>query len=157
MHANGALIQRFYEAFQRLDAESMAQCYAPTAVFSDAVFPHLVGPQIGAMWKMLVGRSKGISVAFRDVHATESGASAHWTAHYEFGAQRRKVVNEVNARFRIQDGLIVEHRDHFGFWKWSRQALGPVGFVLGWTPFIRNRVRSQAASLLSDFTQKSVR
>jgi len=35
---NAALIQRFYEAFQRSDAEAMAACYAPDVQFSDPVF-----------------------------------------------------------------------------------------------------------------------
>lgn len=33
-----ALITRFYQAFQRLDAQAMADCYTTDVVFSDQVF-----------------------------------------------------------------------------------------------------------------------
>ena len=51
------------------------------------------------------------------------------------------MVNDVRATFRIEDGLIVDHVDGFSFWKWSRQALGTKGLLLGWTPFLRAQGR----------------
>ena len=36
--ANAATITKFYEAFARLDADTMAQCYAPDVTFDDEVF-----------------------------------------------------------------------------------------------------------------------
>jgi hypothetical protein len=30
-----------------------------------------------------------------------------------------------------KEGLIIEHRDHFELWRWSRQALGLKGLLLG--------------------------
>ena len=41
--ANSALITRFYQAFQRLDAEAMVACYSPDVVFSDPAFGTLRG------------------------------------------------------------------------------------------------------------------
>ena len=54
---NAALIQRFYEAFQRSDAEAMAACYAPDVEFSDPVFGVLRGREAGDMWRMLISRA----------------------------------------------------------------------------------------------------
>ena len=51
----------------------------------------------------------------------------------------------------ISEGLIQEHRDSFDLWAWSRQALGPSGVVLGWTPFLQGRVRSQAMAGLRKY------
>ena len=39
-HANAELIQRFYSAFQKLDAETMAGCYAAVS------YTHLTLPTI---------------------------------------------------------------------------------------------------------------
>ena len=50
--ANLALIERFYEAFDRGDGEAMEACYAPAIEFSDPVFPDLKGGQAGAMWRL---------------------------------------------------------------------------------------------------------
>ncbi|MGH6638900.1 MAG: hypothetical protein ACREBY_09910, partial [Polaromonas sp.] len=55
-------------------------------------------------------------------------------------------VFEFNAQ-----GLISRHRDRFDFWAWSRQALGTPGVLLGWTPFLRRKVRAQAAENLQKY------
>ena len=47
----------------------------------------------------------------------------------------------MHATFKIADGLIVDHVDRFSFWKWSRQAIGTKGLLLGWTPFLRAQGR----------------
>ena len=51
-------------------------------------------------------------------------------------------------------GQIVRHKDRFDFWRWSRQALGAPGVLLGWTPVIRNKVRGQAAANLRKFLER---
>jgi hypothetical protein len=57
----------------------------------------------------------------------------------------------VRARFRFKDGLIAEHDDDFSFHTWARQALGPTGLLLGWTPIVKNKVNSQARGGLEEF------
>jgi ketosteroid isomerase-like protein len=154
VHTNAHLIERFYTAFQSRDGDAMAACYAPDVKFSDEVFPDLRGPRAGAMWRMLCGRAKDLSVEFRDVQANDTVGSAHWDARYTFGATGRKVVNRIDATFRFRDGLISEHRDAFDFYAWARQALGPAGLLLGWTPMIKAKVRKTAAQGLDAFMSK---
>ncbi len=48
-NANQALIERFYDAFNRRDGDAMAGCYAPDARFHDPVFQELRGTEPGAM------------------------------------------------------------------------------------------------------------
>jgi hypothetical protein len=43
----------------------------------------------------------------------------------------------------------VTHVDRFVFWRWARQALGPVGLLLGWAPVLRARVQRGAAASLA--------
>lgn len=145
------LIERFYGAFARGDGDAMAACYAPDARFGDPVFPDLRGDRPGAMWRMLTSGPADVRVELLEHSADGDRGTAHWRAHYAFGPKRRPVVNDVRAEFTFRDGLIAEHRDHFGFWRWSRQALGPVGLLLGWTPFVRNGVRAKAAARLARF------
>ncbi len=149
--ANSALINRFYQAFQRLDAEAMVACYSPDIVFSDPAFGILRGKDAGDMWRMLTSRAKDFSLTFDSVRADERGGSAHWVATYLFSQTGRVVVNDIRATFVIRDGLIVEHHDVFDFWRWSRQALGTPGLLLGWTPFLRNKVGQQALKGLRAF------
>lgn len=148
--ANRELIERFYRAFQQRDGAAMAACYRADATFQDPVF-ELNGARIGAMWKMLCSRGADLRVEFADIAADDSSASADWQAWYTFSGTGRHVHNIIRARFRLVDATIAEHVDEFDFWRWSRQALGPLGLLLGWTPLVRGKVRSQAAQALDRF------
>ncbi|WP_087733471.1 nuclear transport factor 2 family protein [Paraburkholderia piptadeniae] len=143
-HPNAALIERFYEAFQRLDVDAMAACYASDVTFGDPVFGELHGAEVSDMWRMLVSRAQELTLAFSHVAADDAGGSAHWVASYVFSQTGRTVVNPVDARFVFRDGLIVEHRDRFDLWRWASQALGAKGALFGWTPFAQNAIRAQA-------------
>jgi ketosteroid isomerase-like protein len=149
-HPNHDLIERFYDAFTRLDGDAMAACYAPDAHFSDPVFTDLRGEEPGAMWRMLTGRAQDLEVRLAEHEAGDERGSAHWLADYTFRTGR-KVHNDVRAEFRFRDGLIAEHRDSFSFYAWSRQALGPPGTLLGWTPVLRGKVQKEARAGLDEF------
>ena len=144
MHPNAALITRFYEAFQRRDAKAMAACYHPDVVFEDPAFGELTGDDARTMWALLCARAKDLDISFRDVAADDIKGHAHWEARYTFSQTGRKVHNKIDAEFGFRDGLIVDHRDGFSFWDWSRQALGAPGLLLGWSPILKARVRSNA-------------
>jgi ketosteroid isomerase-like protein len=148
---NRALIRRFYDAFDAGDGEAMAACYAPDARFSDPAFGELHGEEIGGMWLMLTSRATDLDVELAESDAGEETGSARWIARYTFVRTGRPVVNDVRARFRFADGLIAEHDDEFDFHAWSRQALGAPGLLLGWTPLLRNKVRSTARADLERF------
>jgi ketosteroid isomerase-like protein len=147
---NDALIERFYAAFARLDGDTMASCYAPDAHFSDPVFKDLRGIEPGAMWRMLTGRAEDLEVRLAEHEAVDDSGSAHWLADYTFRTGR-KVHNDIRAEFRFADGLIAEHRDSFSFYAWARQALGPAGLALGWTPILRGKVQREARAGLDEF------
>jgi len=146
------LIERFYRAFDEGDGATMAACYAPDVRFSDPVFPDLRGAQAGAMWQMLTAGPGDLSIELLEHEAGETQGSAHWQARYTFTETGRPVLNDIHASFRFEDGLIVEHHDEFSFHRWARQALGPVGLALGWTPLVRSAVRRKAAARLAEFT-----
>jgi len=121
---NQQLIERFYQAFDDGDGDTMAACYAPDVHFSDPVFPDLRGDRAGAMWRMLTGTPGELRIELLEHEAGETEGSAHWRAHYTFTETGRPVVNDIQARFGFENGLIAEHRDEFSFHHWSRQALG---------------------------------
>ncbi len=154
MHPNAQLIHNFYSAFQKRDAETMAACYAPDVSFSDPVFPNLQGQEAGDMWRMLLSRSVDLDLVFDGVEADEQQGKAHWVATYTFSQTGRKVVNDIHARFVFRNGKIVRHTDQFDLWKWSRQALGAKGALLGWSPLVKNAIRKQAAKGLALYRQK---
>lgn len=148
-----AAIAALYDAFARLDGEAMQAAYAENARFDDPVFSLSGRSEIGGMWRMLTENAKaqGVDVWKLDYDVRDD-THAHWEAHYRFSKTRRKVHNVIEARFVFDaHDMIVEHIDTFDFWRWSRQALGPMGLFLGWMPSMREGVRKQARANLDRF------
>lgn len=160
MTENERLIEKFYTAFKQLDYKTMQDCYADDAVFSDPAFGTLNGNEVRVMWEMLCKQAKDFSLNFSNIKALdEEYNTCNWTATYNFSKTGRKVVNNITAHIRIQNGKITEHTDNFDLWKWSRQALGVPGLLLGWTPMIQNKIRFNARMSLQRFmnsTSKTV-
>ena len=151
MHANEATVRRLYDALGRKDGATMAACYAPDATFEDPAFGKLEGPQVGGMWRMLTANAKDLAVELRYVQADDNAATATWVATYTFSRTGRRVRNVGKAHLEMRDGLILSHVDAFPFWRWSRQALGAPGWLLGWTPMLRSKVRGNARHQLERF------
>jgi len=148
------LITKFYTAFAGLDAETMATCYHPEAVFNDEAFVNLRGKEPAQMWKMLIEQSKGeLKISFSNVQASSEKGSADWVATYKFSVTGRKVINHIHAEFEFKDGLIYRHTDRFDLHKWARQAMGLKGWLLGGFGFFRKKVRQNARKALDRFIE----
>lgn len=155
MSTEKELIQAFYSAFQKRDYQTMAQCYHPDATFRDEAF-QLKGSDIGAMWHMLCERGTDLEVTF-SVSEVDGKVAAHWEASYTFSQSGRKVHNIVDAEFEFKDSKIIQHIDHFNFWRWSRQALGAPGLLLGWSSMLQNKVGVMANKSLQSFIRKGTK
>jgi ketosteroid isomerase-like protein len=153
MSTHAQLIERFYAAFAQRDWAGMAACYHPDVHFTDEVFD-LRGTDAGMMWRMLCTNGRDLTIATSGIAADEARGRAHWEARYTFSATGRKVLNRIDAAFEFRDGLIVRHVDRFDFWRWSRQALGLPGWLLGWSGVLRAKVQARAAKGLADFKAK---
>ena len=129
----------------------MQNCYAEDAVFSDCVFQNLNSSQVKSMWEMFCKNGKDLRIEFRNILADDKTGSAEWIAHYTFSATGRKVVNRIKANFRFDHGKFSEHSDEFNFYNWARQSLGTPGLLLGWSSYLRNKVRRKAMNSLAAF------
>jgi len=148
--ANRETIERFYEAFGQCNGAAMTACYAPDAHFRDPAFGDLDGADIGAMWRMLTSRATDLEIELHEHEADEISGSAHWIARYTFSTGR-PVVNDIQAKFRFADGLIVDHVDDFDFRRWAKQALGPSGHLVAVLPPLRRKARAKALDQLEAF------
>lgn len=151
MNGNEQLIEKFYTSFQQKNWKGMQECYTDSVTFSDPVFQHLKGKEVFAMWHMLVSAGKDLTIVFKDIKANDVAGSCGWDANYSFSRTGRKVHNIIRAEFKFTNGKIMEHRDSFDLWRWSRMALGPAGLLLGWSPIIHNKIRGIATSSLRKF------
>ncbi len=149
------LIRNFYAALARRDHQFMSGCYTTSASFTDPVFGTLEGGRIGAMWRMLCERAADLTLTADHIEATDSSGSAHWEARYTFSATGLPVHNVIEASFSFESGKIRRHIDRFSLYRWSRQALGLKGMLLGWSPPVQGAIRAQAARGLEHFIQKN--
>ena len=153
MSSDEQLVERFYQAFASRDAGAMSTCYHPEVHFQDEVFD-LKGGEASGMWRMLCANGKDLRIQHSNIRTEGEVVCAHWEAHYTFSANGRRVHNVIEAKFRFADGKIIEHIDQFNFYKWSKQALGATGLLLGWTPFLRAKVQARALGQLKSFLSK---
>jgi ketosteroid isomerase-like protein len=152
---NEQLIRHFYESFAAGNVEAMVECYHDEIEFSDPAFGKLKGADAKNMWRMLAERAKGdIKIEFKNITADAAKGSADWTADYLFSKTGRRVFNEIHAEFEFKDGKIFHHTDTFDIWKWSKQALGLSGRLLGWSRLLQNKIRQNALEALREYSQK---
>jgi ketosteroid isomerase-like protein len=155
MNQNERLITNFYTAFAKGDVATMSKCYHNNVVFEDPAFGKIHGQEVTAMWQMLIERSKGnLKIDFDNVIAENDSGQAIWVATYNFSKSGRRVVNTIHANFKFENDLIITHHDHFDIWKWSIQALGLKGFLMGWTTFMQNKVRENARLSLKKYMEE---
>ena len=155
MKANEQLMTKFYTAFQRLDYKTMQACYHDEAVFNDPVFGLLDATQVRAMWEMLCKRAVDFSLEFSNTVSEDEYGTCNWTATYTFSKTGRKVVNVVKSYMKFADGKIIEHSDAFATWKWSKQAFGLKGWLLGWTNFMLKKIRRMARKNLDAYMREN--
>jgi ketosteroid isomerase-like protein len=151
--AETALLETYYACFARRDYRGMAACHHPDVKFKDPIF-NLQGKRVAAMWHMLCEGGKDMQVETSGIRAENGKGRARWVATYTFSATGRKVVNVVDSRFRFREGKIIDERDEFDFWKWSRQALGASGWFLGWMPRLLQTVQAKANGNLERFIER---
>lgn len=149
MTSNEKTLVEFYTAFTNADASKMCACYDYNIQFRDPAFGLLKGNEVCQMWQMLIEKSKGnIKIEFSDVKADEYIGSATWIATYKFSKTNRTIINTIHSEFQFKDGLIIKHTDYFDIWKWSKQAFGITGYLLGWTGFFQKKIEQQALASL---------
>lgn len=148
-----SIINKFYQAFDQLDAETMVSCYHENVIFEDPAFGVLKGENAKNMWRMLCSsqKKKQFQVTSSNITVNQNNGSAHWEAHYVFSKTGKKVYNKIDAMFEFKDGKIIKHTDHFNLHNWAKQALGFKGYLIGGTSFFKRKLNAQTNRLLKKF------
>lgn len=156
MNSDELLIEKFFNAFKKLDAKTMCECYADDVVFYDPMFDLLHGEHAKAMWQMLCKSATDFSLIYNSITNLDDGYyTCKWVATYTFSNTKQKVINDCKAHFKILDGLIIEHSDAWSFYKWSEQAFGLTGKLLGGLGLFRNRIKNSAKMQLLNYIENN--
>jgi ketosteroid isomerase-like protein len=148
-------VAAFYDAFRVHDSEAMAALYSENVEFRDPVFPSLRGKDAKGMWLMLCRKGESdLKLDYTILSATDKQVVVQWDARYTF-RRGRVVHNQVLATLFVESGKICHHVDQYSLWKWSAQALGPMGCIFGWTSFFQKKIRHQAARTLQSYMAKA--
>lgn len=129
----------------------MQESYSDKAVFNDPVFINLDANHVRAMWEMFCVNGKDLTIKYSDVKANDTDGEAIWVANYIFSATGNKVENVISAKFKFENGKIVNHQDTFDFYNWASQSLGMMGKLMGWTPLVKSKIQNAGMKNLEAF------
>lgn len=148
------ILTKFYDAFKKLDAETMVSCYHEEVVFQDPAFGKLEGERAKNMWRMLCKNAIDLKIEFKNIKIDKNIGEAYWEAIYTYRKTGRKIHNKVDANFEFKDGKIIRHTDKFNLHNWAKQGLGIKGFLFGGTSFFKEKLQNQTAILLDRYERK---
>lgn len=152
---NKEIIEKFYTSFSEGNSKGMTECYHKNVVFQDPVFGTLKGEKAFKMWEMLLSRKTDTTkISFENIVTNNDTGSVNWKAEYLYGKQKREVTNLVSANFKFKDGFIIQHIDTFDLYKWTKQAMGPVGYLMGWSTFMKNKIQKTTNEQLATYMSK---
>lgn len=154
MNSQEELLFKFYTAFQTKDKKTMLECYHDDAEFRDPVYGIVRGVAVKAMWLMIMERGNEFAIEFRNIRANETEGTVDWVSRYTYSKTDRPIINRVHATFKFKDGKIIFHRDSYSVWRWAGMALGLTGYLLGFTPFIQNQIKSDAQTSLRMYIKR---
>lgn len=150
---NREIAQNFYIAFVNKDIDSLRQYYSENITFNDPAFGTLKGVDVMSMWEMLFQNGKDLDVRFEIKGEEGDVVLVKWIANYTFSRTKRQVENHVTARLKFSEGKIIIHTDDFDFYSWSKQALGGIGVLLGWTKWFQRKFNQEAVQSLHKFIE----
>jgi hypothetical protein len=88
------------------------------------------------------------------IHLDEEYSTCDWVATYTFSKTGRQVVNKIRANMKFANGKIIEHSDAFSLHKWSTQALGFSGWLLGWNRMFQRKIQNGARKNLLKWMER---
>jgi len=149
-----SIIEKFYTAFQNKNYKTMISCYGQDIEFNDPMFSTLSGFKAKAIWQMLCEKGKDLTLTYSITSENENSFTVKWLAVYTFEKSGRTIHNRVTSDITLENGKIIRHHDSFSLYKWLGMAFGTTGWILGWLPFFRNRVKVEALKGLDLFIRR---
>lgn len=147
------LLQTFFTAFAKKDLNTMLDCYHENVIYDDVGFGKQKGENAKTVWRFLIKKvDANAQITFSNIQVSKDKGQANWVTKYTFNQQ--KITNKITSTFYFQDGKIIYHKDNYSLWKWSQQAYGFIGYLIGWSPIFHWLVRWQMQRILQHYNDK---
>jgi len=140
---NTEKVKEFYEALSRNDYEALIRLYHPDATYTDELFS-FKGKEIHALWYAATRPAMKLEVECLAIEEVNDRVQTKWKMGYTLDVINSRIELEEIGIFVFEGEKIMEHSDEYNFREWCTQAFGIIGTLLGWSSWLRNRVRKQA-------------
>ena len=137
------IVEGFYEALNKGDYQFVNSLYHSNASYKDELF-ELKGVEIHALWYSAVQPDLNLSVELKSIKEVDGRVITEWVMNYTLDIINRRISLNEKGTFIFKGDKIIEHIDEYDFWSWCTQAFGIIGKSLGWSNWLRKRVRNQA-------------
>ncbi|MCO5235441.1 MAG: nuclear transport factor 2 family protein [Chitinophagaceae bacterium] len=153
MNDNRTVVERFYTAFQRLNAPEMNGLYSSNGIiYSNPVYGLLNNDEVHCMWALFCSSVKDFSFSFSDIELLdEEYTTCRWNLSYTILQTGRKVNMRAKSFMRLSEGRIIEHSDAFRLSTFIGQAYGWTGWLFGWTGFLKKKAQLKARKSLVEY------
>jgi len=153
MNSSGKkVLDRFFTSLANRDADAMNACYNPEIIYMDPIIGVLKSTDVFAMWEMITEDTPDFSVSYNEPEDRGDGYwICQWRFSYRYPETNRKVINDIKAFMKVEDGKITEHSDAYSFLAWTKKAYGLKGWLLGRSGFFRKKMRTSSMKRLSDY------
>ncbi|MBO6794497.1 MAG: nuclear transport factor 2 family protein [Balneolaceae bacterium] len=137
------IVKTFYEALNNGDIKTVRQLYHPDAVYKSEMFS-LKGPEVFALWYTATQPEMNLTAECSSINKVNNEVHTTWNISYELSVVNRTIKLSEKGLFKFKDGKIIFHQDKYSFYSWCKQTLGPIGWLFGWTAWLKKRVSKQA-------------
>ncbi len=142
------IVNTFYEALNKGDIKTIRQLYHPEAVYKSEMFT-LKGQEVFALWYTASQPEMNLKVECTSLKEVNNEVHTTWNISYQLSVVNRTVKLSEIGLFRFKDGKIIFHQDKYSFYSWCKQTFGPIGWLFGWTTWLKKRVSKQALKTIN--------
>ncbi|KAH8152634.1 uncharacterized protein LAJ45_03475 [Morchella importuna] len=146
------IVNSYFAAYQSGQYDRITPFLHPTFTFSDPSFPTPTPQRSRALFSLFCATMVKSELRLEPTPAEPApdgnGFVVRYTCDYIFGAEKRKVHNDVVARVTLCGGMVGRHVDVFDVGVWGKQALGWWGVGLGACGVLEGVVRWWAGGWL---------
>lgn len=149
---NSQVVERFYNAFSKLDYSEMTALLSQNIIYQDPIFGMLEGEPVFSLWQMKCKRLREFSFSYTNIEELDAEyIRCDWKISFFHRPTGDVVTMPGKAYMKIIDGKITEHSDAYKISDWLSVTQGWKGKFFGWMGFMQRKEQNTYRSLLERY------